>query len=157
MLVVSRTFVAINILTYVSSCPDWTATNHSIAEELEIPHPYQRKIAHQLVQAGFLVGLRGRTGGLKLARPPEEIRVGDVVTAIEESRSPRAGTKGVYDLTVLMDDANRKFIEILNEHSIADLARARPQKKRVSKEAARPSWKRSAKPQQAGAQLGSKR
>jgi Rrf2 family nitric oxide-sensitive transcriptional repressor len=157
MIVVSRTFVAINILTYVSGCPDMTATNLSIAKELEIPDPYQRKIAHQLVQAGFLIGLRGRTGGLKLARPPEDIHVGDVVTAIEGSRTPRTGTKGIYDLTEVMDDASRKFIEVLNEHTIADLRRARPRKKQIAKAASQPAWKTSARPSQNTAPLGSKR
>jgi Rrf2 family nitric oxide-sensitive transcriptional repressor len=40
-------------------------------------------VVSALTRAGFLIAMRGRSGGLRLARPAAEIRLGDVVRATE--------------------------------------------------------------------------
>lgn len=54
-----------------------------IAEAYNIPHQFLSKIVQTLVKHRILVAVRGRKGGVNLARPPEEIFVPQIVQAIE--------------------------------------------------------------------------
>tara|TARA_R110000744_G_scaffold184820_1_gene304241 strand:- start:102 stop:536 length:435 start_codon:yes stop_codon:yes gene_type:complete len=56
---------------------DWMADHYDISRN------HLAKVAQDLVAAGYVVSLRGRGGGLRLARPPAEINVGDVVRSME--------------------------------------------------------------------------
>ena len=55
-----------------------------LAEALEIPANYLAKILHALARDGILTSERGRTGGFRLARAPEEIRLLDVVAGFDD-------------------------------------------------------------------------
>ncbi len=48
-----------------------------------LPYPMASKILKVLARAGLLVSQRGARGGYSLARPPEQISVGDVIAALE--------------------------------------------------------------------------
>lgn len=54
-----------------------------LAKILNASPAFISKIAQQLVRAGLLLSVRGKHGGLKLARRPEEIRVGEVFQAVD--------------------------------------------------------------------------
>jgi Rrf2 family protein len=54
-----------------------------LAEELEIPANYLAKILQSLARAGILISVRGRSGGFRLARPPEAIRLMEVVSEFD--------------------------------------------------------------------------
>ena len=54
-----------------------------IAKRLDITQQNAFKIVHLLSKAGFLASVRGRHGGVRLARPAAKIRIGDVVRSIE--------------------------------------------------------------------------
>lgn len=55
----------------------------SFAAEQRLSYNHVSKVAQALVRAGFIRSLRGRNGGVALARQPSEISVGDVVRALE--------------------------------------------------------------------------
>ena len=55
----------------------------NLAASLELPGPYLAKILQSLAQAQLLHSLRGPRGGFRLARPAQEITVGEVVLALE--------------------------------------------------------------------------
>jgi len=59
-----------------------------IAQQEEISEQYLEQIFVELRRAGFVVSVRGAKGGYRLARAPEEIRVGDVVRLLEGSLAP---------------------------------------------------------------------
>lgn len=54
-----------------------------VAKELEIPPTFLAKVLKQLVDAGFLEAFRGPTGGVKLARPTNEITVRQIVESVD--------------------------------------------------------------------------
>lgn len=54
-----------------------------LAQELEIPGPYLAKILQTLAQKQLLESVRGPKGGFRLARPAQDITVGQVVEALE--------------------------------------------------------------------------
>jgi Rrf2 family protein len=53
-----------------------------IAEKKRIPLRFLENIMHELKQEGFLTSFRGRHGGYKLAKPPEEIRLADIIRLV---------------------------------------------------------------------------
>lgn len=55
-----------------------------ISTSLGIPANYLAKILQALARDGVLVSERGRTGGFRLARPPEEITLLDVVAGFDD-------------------------------------------------------------------------
>ncbi|XVU28694.1 RrF2 family transcriptional regulator [Actinoplanes sp. CA-054009] len=54
-----------------------------LAQAHDLPEPYLTKQLQQLVRAGLLTSTSGPRGGYGLARPLEQITLGDVVDAIE--------------------------------------------------------------------------
>ncbi len=56
-----------------------------IATDLNISFHFLAKIIQLLAQHGIMDSYRGPNGGATLARPPEEIRLIDIVTVIEGS------------------------------------------------------------------------
>ena len=61
-----------------------------IAARQEISEKYLESIVKNLVQNGFLEGLRGKGGGYRLVRAPEEYTVGSILRLMEGSLAPVA-------------------------------------------------------------------
>ena len=57
----------------------------AIAEAYGISKNHLMKIAPRLVAEGFVEAVRGRSGGIRLACPPETINIGAVARAMEET------------------------------------------------------------------------
>lgn len=62
---------------------DRLITIEETARVYDISRAHLMKVAQFLVKEGFLTTVRGRSGGLKLARAPEAVRIGDLVRATE--------------------------------------------------------------------------
>lgn len=87
-----------------------------------------------LVKAGFVTAQRGRSGGLRLARPAEKIRLGDVVRATETTNlqtdctgidPDECAIKAIAPINRIFDNALDAFIDVLNAHTVAELAESR--------------------------------
>ena len=74
---------SLRVLIHVATAPEGHATIGAVARAYEISEHHLVKVVHLLGREGFLVNSRGRGGGLRLARPAAQIRVGDVVRAME--------------------------------------------------------------------------
>ena len=61
-----------------------------IAERQEISEKYLESIVKQLVINKIVTGLRGKGGGYKLSKQPDEINVGDILRFMEGSLAPVA-------------------------------------------------------------------
>jgi Rrf2 family protein len=72
------------VLLHLALLPPGTRiTTQEVAQERIIPQNLIRRITAHLVDAGFLVSVRGRGGGICLARRPEEIAFIEVIEEIE--------------------------------------------------------------------------
>ncbi|MFC7338685.1 RrF2 family transcriptional regulator [Haloferula chungangensis] len=83
-------------------------SSQQIAESRNLSQPLVAKVLTVLSQADFVVGTRGPGGGYRLARPPSQITVHDVVELFEGHRDPSAcpfgpGWCGVGDPCPLHD------------------------------------------------------
>jgi len=55
------------------------------AERYSISKNHLMKVAHQLGQQGHIETVRGRSGGLRLAKPPHDINLGHVIREMEQN------------------------------------------------------------------------
>ena len=62
----------------------------SVAQHQGISEKYMEAIMKNLVTAGLTVGLRGKGGGYRLARPAQECSIAAILRAAEGSLSPVA-------------------------------------------------------------------
>ncbi len=68
---------------------DGPAPGRRIAADLNIPPKYLSSILRELVRAGVLEASPGKTGGFRMVRRPEEVRLSDVLTPFESASSTR--------------------------------------------------------------------
>lgn len=93
-----------------------------IAKRLDITQQNAFKIVHLLSKAGFLASVRGRHGGVRLARAASLIRIGDVVRSIEFVGQDDSQSRGRGNLNSIVDDALDAFISVLDQHTLEDMA-----------------------------------
>lgn len=55
----------------------------TIADHFSVSRHHMAKVLQELAAAGFVEGIRGAQGGVRLARDPRDIRIGDVVRALD--------------------------------------------------------------------------
>src|SRR6185312_2911579 len=79
-----HTDYALRLLMLLALEPDGLHTIEEAARRYSISRNHLMKVAQTLTRAGFVESLRGRGGGLKLARPAETINLGAVVRATED-------------------------------------------------------------------------
>jgi Rrf2 family nitric oxide-sensitive transcriptional repressor len=105
------------------------ATIAEVAAAYGISENHLMKVAHQLGQAGFVTTLRGRGGGLELARPASRITAAEVVRAMEPDMD-LVPCLGGADCAILpacrlkraLQTAREAFLGVLDGMTIADLA-----------------------------------
>ncbi|MFC7738598.1 RrF2 family transcriptional regulator [Roseomonas sp. GCM10028921] len=127
-----HTDYALRALIYLGLRRERRVSIREIAEAHRISENHLVKVVHKLGRGGFVETTRGKGGGLRLARPPEEIRVGDVVRYAEEDMALVAcfqppGEGGgcalinACRLQSLLGEALGAFMAVLDARSLADL------------------------------------
>src|SRR5690606_24978136 len=76
---------AFRVLIYLALAPDRLVTIEEIARSYGISKAHLTKLVHELGLRGYVETVRGRRGGLRLARPAEEIGVGELMRETEGS------------------------------------------------------------------------
>jgi len=105
-----------------------------ISETFHISRNHLVKVAGQLGRLGYIETVRGRNGGLRLARPPEEIGIGDVIRAME----PTTDLLGCFDeatdncritpacrLKGVLGKAQQAFFDVLDSYNLANIVKNR--------------------------------
>src|SRR5512142_938399 len=95
-----------------------------IAEAHGIPERYLVQVLLQLKGAGLVVSTRGASGGYRLARPADQISVGEVLDAIdgpEEFPGREPDDPAARALTAVWRQAHLAERRVLDRTSIADL------------------------------------
>lgn len=123
---------SLRTLMYLGMQNDRLVTIQDIADAYDISKSHLMKVVHQLGLAGMVETIRGRSGGLRLGKPPEEINIGDVVRRTEPDfmmvecfnrevnecvLSPSCALQGV------LSKATKAYLEVLSGYTLADLLR----------------------------------
>lgn len=120
---------ALRILIFLAVGDGGLTSSREIATRYGISVHHVAKAAKWLVRQGYVSAMRGKGGGIKLAREPEEIMIGEVI------RQAEAGTgmvecmrkRGKYcaiekscGLAAILNDARGAFYATLDRYSLAD-------------------------------------
>jgi Rrf2 family transcriptional regulator, nitric oxide-sensitive transcriptional repressor len=128
-----HTDYALRLLMLLAVEPKQILTIEEIARHYGISRNHLMKVALRLTQAGFVLSLRGRKGGLQLARPADTINLGAVVRSTEDSFTlvecfdakrngcviaPGCGLKGP------LHEALLAFMATLDRYTLTDLIKS---------------------------------
>ena len=116
----------IQILAFVARATPGSIAVSSIAEDLGIPRPNTLKLIGRLVHAGLLCAKRGPGGGVMLAQPAAEIRLGTVIRLLEGANAKPEGSDWPIlgsrnKASNILETALALFVEVLDQHTLADL------------------------------------
>ncbi len=127
---------SLRVLIYLGTTPERLATIDQVAEAYGISANHLMKVVHHLGRLGCIETVRGKGGGMRLARPPAEINVGEIVRASEDSLAlvecfeEGGGDCRISRSCVLkqaLGEALQAFLKVLDGYTLADLlAPARP-------------------------------
>ena len=102
-------------------------TISEISEHFNILKNHLTKVVNHLSQEGFIKTIRGKNGGIRLARKPNEINLGKVVRAMEmnmeiiDCAKPVCPLTGFCDLKGILNQAQQSFLTTLDKYTLADL------------------------------------
>lgn len=74
----------LRVLMRLAESPDTALTTGGVAKELRIPYNHLTKVVQDLAKGGYVITQRGAGGGIRLARPPQSITLGEVVRCLEQ-------------------------------------------------------------------------
>lgn len=138
---------AIRILLDCAKAGDGLVKAAEVSARLDITMQNTLKMVNVLARAGLITAVRGRNGGVRLSRPADRIRIGDIVRALEATDlelemdgAKRRSAAQVAGVNRVLDTAFEAFIAVLDQHTLADMSGRETFKEQP---APRPSTRRS--------------
>jgi len=131
---------SLRLLMFLALRSDRLATIAEIAKAYGVSRNHLMKVAHQLGLAGYVETVRGKGGGLRLAREPKDIVLGEVVRHAEPDMAlvpcfdPVGASCAILPCCRLIHalaGARRAFLTALDQHTLADLVRPRARLRRL--------------------------
>lgn len=78
---------SLRVLMYLAAQPDRLSTIQEIASAYAISENHLMKVVHRLGKSGLVETVRGRGGGMRLARPADKIKIGAVLRMVEDDQA----------------------------------------------------------------------
>ncbi len=129
MQLTQHTDYSLRVLIYLSLQPARLCTITEIADFYGISRNHLVKVVHKLGLFGYIETVRGKHGGLRLARPAAEISIGEVARSTEpnfniaecfDREANQCSITEVCRLKTILLQARTAFMETLDSHTIAD-------------------------------------
>lgn len=126
---------ALRVLIYLGLKRDELSTIREIADRYRISENHLMKIVFNLAKDGYVETVRGRQGGMRLAKTPAAIKVGEIVRRYEDGMrlvecfdmtTNTCPIAGVCGLAGIFDEALDSFLSALDSKTLADVMSASP-------------------------------
>ncbi len=119
----------LRVLMYLGAQPDRLATIAEVAEAHAISENHLMKVVHLLGRAGFVETVRGKGGGMRLARAPGDIVIGDVLRQTESDfalaeclgSGSSCRIASSCQLRLVLDEALAAMFLVFDGYTLADL------------------------------------
>jgi Rrf2 family nitric oxide-sensitive transcriptional repressor len=120
---------SLRVLMYLASNPDRLSTAKEISSAFNISYHHIVKVVHALSKHGYIGSRKGKGGGILLARPAQEINLGDLVCTLEPDldivecfgANNACSITSVCKLKHVFLDARKAFMAELGKHSLANV------------------------------------
>lgn len=129
-----QTDYALRVLMYAAVKGEALSTIPEIVARFDISRGHLMKVVHRLGREGYLETLRGKGGGIRLARKPAQIKVGAVVRDMEEELGLLGCLQDIPGycrieaccvLRGALREATAAFLATLDGYTLADLIKPR--------------------------------
>ncbi len=109
-----------------------------LADHEDLPRPYLEQLVVSLREAGLVTSTRGARGGYQLARDPAEVRMSEVIEALEGPIAPMicaldglhhedvCSRSGICNVNALWVRVRMAVVGALDSMTLAELARPTP-------------------------------
>ena len=133
---------SLRVLMHLAQSNNGTTTISELSDFYQISRNHLVKVVHHLGLLGYIETTRGRAGGLKLAKPANQIKLGELVKQTEPDANLldclNPGNTGcVIDrqcrLKGILSSAKADFIKGLNKHSLQDFSKPKWQTENLFK------------------------
>mgnify|MGYP001188077761 CR=1 FL=1 len=129
---------SLRVLIYLAALEDdRLATIQEIADSYEISKNHLMKVVHQLNKKKYIETVRGKNGGMRLYRAPNDINIGALVRETEQhldivecfsgegacTITPVCGLKNIFD------EALQAFLHVLDKYTLADIVQSKDRPK----------------------------
>jgi Rrf2 family nitric oxide-sensitive transcriptional repressor len=92
------------------------------------------KVANHATRAGYVTGTRGRAGGLRLAKSPSDLNIGQILRTVEawnlvecfQARSNQCRIARGCGLQPILKEAADAFLAVLDRYSLEDVICRKP-------------------------------
>jgi Rrf2 family nitric oxide-sensitive transcriptional repressor len=125
---------ALRTLIALALSPGERSTVSEVSHAYGISRHHLVKVVGRLAELGYVQTVRGKGGGVRLARRPQQIVVGEIVRVMEAELGVveclKAGGGGcaispACRLKSIMRDATGKFLAELDAYTLADMLKTR--------------------------------
>ncbi|MFW6024140.1 MAG: Rrf2 family transcriptional regulator [Dichotomicrobium sp.] len=131
MRLTSFTDYGLRMLMRMASTPERAFSTAELAEEFGLSRHHLTKIMQRLAHAGVVETRRGGGGGAKLAKPPEDVRLGRLIRLLEDGQplveclgrdGGNCSLDGRCRLKAKLRAAEAAFLDDLDRSTLADIA-----------------------------------
>lgn len=120
---------SLRVLMHLGDNTDRLTTIGEIARLHAISENHLTKVVHQLGRAGYIETLRGKGGGMRLARAPREITLGEVLRHTETDfalvecfgQGSRCQIEPACQLKTILEEALAALFRVLDGYTLADV------------------------------------
>jgi Rrf2 family nitric oxide-sensitive transcriptional repressor len=120
---------SLRVLLYLGACAEGRTTIRGIAQSYGISRHHLVKVCHHLQKLGYLAATRGKGGGIRLGRRPEDIRIGPLVREMERdlavveclgAENTCVITRGCR-LKHVFNEALQCYLGVLDRYTLAEM------------------------------------
>lgn len=121
---------AMRVLFFMACKPNELVTVGQIAKTYDISQNHLVKVVQDLVRHGYVVSTKGRGGGMRLAIPPNQLNLGQIVRKFEPDMQLidciGCHIHSACTLPGPLHKAVSAFIRVLDEYTLDDIVRTSP-------------------------------
>jgi len=108
---------------------DKLVTTDEVAKHFSILKNHLTKVVHKLAKQGYIKAIRGKNGGICLAREASSINLGEVVQVMENNievvdcQKPVCPLVHYCELKNILNESQNAFYSVLEQYTLADISK----------------------------------